>query len=730
MRHAKSLRVKTPPHPDPLPPGGEGRARGENGSGRRDIVAVGLLSLLVLAFFHQAVFTGRVYYQEDIAIQMLPLRVFASDCLKRGELPLWCPNVYAGYPVAAEGQLGLFYPLNLLFLLPIPAWNTFTSLVVLHYWLAALFTYACARRFKLSPHAAVLSAITFTFCAHTVRHLFHMAYLNGLVWLPLALMCCELTRQRTRAREALLTAAVLTVQCYAGHIQVVFLSAVMLLVYVAGALWATPRVGRGRLAALFALSAVLTVGLTAIYWMPLLHLVGGSIRSAADIALSTSLSMPPSHWIGLLIQQMADHRTGIAEPETLWESACYLGLVPLALVCIALVREKSQTARVFAVTLLLSAVFAMGKYTPIYDHLAALPPFSFFRSPSKFLLLFSLSAAMLAGFGLDTLSQYTSRWGWLRHALLFITVLDLFHANMSFNKLTAPSFYTTRPEFLNVVADDEQPQRVFPWVNYGSLPEGANALSREAALLDRETLWGNLGMLYGFESLTGYTPLAPQSYREFAAALLTPVVNEQGEVVGMRSPARLLGLANCKYILTTNPLPPWDFEQIAGYGAVGGYRNLRAMPRAYLVHRSATVASDEDALRYMTSDRFDPRLEAVLFGNPRAKLSPQRSDESVEIRQRRANSVALEVTASSPALLVLADRYDPDWIVEVDGNRATLYRTNYLFRAVAVPPGRHLVEFSYRPWRFYTGALVSLATVLLVAIAGLTRRRLSGRESG
>ena len=53
--------------------------------------------------------------------------------------------------------------------------------------------------------------------------------------------------------------------------------------------------------------------------------------------------------------------------------------------------------------------------------------------------------------------------------------------------------------------------------------------------------------------------------------------------------------------------------------------------------------------------------------------------------------------------VVLNDPYHPWWSAAVDGAEAPVLRANVLFRAVAVPPGRHTVRFEFRPlagaWR-------------------------------
>jgi uncharacterized membrane protein YfhO len=96
----------------------------------------------------------------------------------------------------------------------------------------------------------------------------------------------------------------------------------------------------------------------------------------------------------------------------------------------------------------------------------------------------------------------------------------------------------------------------------------------------------------------------------------------------------------------------------------------------------------------------------------------------VEFVNYSPRSIVLRASAETPAVLLLNDRYDPDWAVSVDGQPAELLRCNFIMRGVHLEPGEHTVEFALRP--NLTGLYISLITMgvamVLLVVLGFTGR--------
>ena len=186
---------------------------------------------------------------------------------------------------------------------------------------------------------------------------------------------------------------------------------------------------------------------------------------------------------------------------------------------------------------------------------------------------------------------------------------------------------------------------------------------------------------------------------------------------------RLADLLSIRYVISGEP-----FQRILSGKAPPGVRWMErssALPRARLVRKCHVVPDWRKALGLMLSASFDPLLEATLENAPSgvsadAQPGPEKDGWTIGrvISMTDGwNRVDLEVEADERALLVLNDVWYPGWVSKVDGQEKTILRANVLFRGVMVEPGRHKVEFTYRPWRFRFGIVVSGVT-LLALIAG------------
>jgi uncharacterized membrane protein YfhO len=81
-----------------------------------------------------------------------------------------------------------------------------------------------------------------------------------------------------------------------------------------------------------------------------------------------------------------------------------------------------------------------------------------------------------------------------------------------------------------------------------------------------------------------------------------------------------------------------------------------------------------------------------------------------------SHKVSVDVSASAPGLVVIAQAHYPRWKAFVDGQPAELLRANHAFQAVQVPAGDHRVDVIYRDKPFQIGAVLSLVSLAGVGL--------------
>jgi len=123
-------------------------------------------------------------------------------------------------------------------------------------------------------------------------------------------------------------------------------------------------------------------------------------------------------------------------------------------------------------------------------------------------------------------------------------------------------------------------------------------------------------------------------------------------------------------------------------------------------------------MRALASAAFQPTQVVFL---PKGIQDRVRARERATVRlhdeQHGNHRLAFSVETPSPALVVVAQAYHPNWRARVDGRPAELWRANYAYQALQVPAGQHRVELQYQDRAFAVGTSVS-ALALGLTLAG------------
>lgn len=254
----------------------------------------------------------------------------------------------------------------------------------------------------------------------------------------------------------------------------------------------------------------------------------------------------------------------------------------------------------------------------------------------------------------------------------------------------------------------------------------------------------NLATQFQLQSPEGYDSIFPRRYGELLAAAshkgelikdiaradaLISSTDRIDQVLSDPYRVRILAILGARYIVASNTapkhvdekmVPPRQLRPVWQDSAYTIFENQTALPRAFLVGDVEVIPEGQNILNRLFDPNFDPARSVVLESAIAGFIPTEGVVGDAEIVDYQPNSVVVDVSASNPAILFLSDSYYPGWRATVDNVPTAIYRANYSFRAVTVPPGVHEVAFDYQPdsWTFglvTTGAgILALATAIIV----------------
>lgn len=565
----------------------------------KDALASVLLIAWHLIYFFPITLGQRVWFTWDIARLYHPFGVELSRALSEGRLPLWTPNVLAGFPLFAEGHVATFYPIYLVLFRLLAPHYAISYAMLLHLVWGAIGMYTCARSIGSSRASAFLAAFVFSFNGMMLEKLYHTPIIVASAWLPWLIFFQD-RFQRTRAAIWFFFAALtIGVQLVAGFPQTALLSAIAfgLFGFFGSLFWNRDDGGIARQVLLSTiLPLVLGVSIAAIQVVPTSELIQYSVRSSdLQNEFLTEYSLPPA----FLSQFVLPYTQG--EPiEHTNEYWAYFGLAPFALAILAPFLRRDRRTIFLALFALGALSLALGNANPAYHLIYRLPVFSFFRTPARYIFLFIFAAILLSatafddlskrltsprtlnkttvaigvGFGLLTLGAFglaqieplkfwLDAWRWLPLALwlgaLFVIVLAWKRRltqttfNVALIGLTIFDLASFAPPFLATLAQMtpasyvETPPRSIAALGPARVTDrlftDVNTVPSVPAL--RASLYPNMATVYDRQHVQAYSPLIYSRHDSYLAHL---------------SPT-MLGLLNVRFFLM--PLEPRFSDRVA-----------------------------------------------------------------------------------------------------------------------------------------------------------------------
>lgn len=711
----------------------------------------------IIFFFRELLFLGKTFVPfglglGDHNLSTVPLLHYLFTLLKEGSFPLWDPYTLGGLPLTS-GVIGVYHPFNFLLFrfLPFP-WAL--NLYLLSIFLILGFgTFYFIKSLRLSNEAALLASLSFTFASGVISRVIHTQIIATIAYLPLLLLLTQKFFQSKNPLLLILTGLTLALQIFYGHQPTVFISLIGFFGFFLFKIVTEvkPRQVFSGLLALFAVSLI-GVSLAAVHLIPGWQVFSLSGRNAG-ITPSESKEYPfhPGELAYFLqptpigTPSLGNYDSPYPDPGIFWENTAYIGLLGLTLAALAilfLARSRKEIP-FFGLLLVVAVILALGKFTPFF-FLLRIPPFSFFRLYSRFLLLAMFSLAVLAAFGFDGLTQkYRHLRGFLGLAAALFILVNLFPFALSYNATYETEKWLSPPTTVQFLKEDPSFFRVYSLGGYEAYYQVYRQFRGWQKTVEpyfnlREGLALNLNLFYRLHLAGAGAGINKTAI--WQGVLYQNLNLDTESKIAQPNPLalKMLRLLGVKYLVSYFELRGEDLilrktvNFSTGQPGFSFYELRNPLPHAFIVHQAKTITNSEDILKEFAREEFNPQ-KIVLLEEAIEKLTVGESllseIEKAEVIQYLPQKVVISTQVAAPGFLVLTDTHFPGWEAKIDGKPAKIYQANSVFRAVKVEPGKHQVEFEYKPRSFYLGAAVSSATFLLMIIFSLywlvrTRKKL------
>jgi hypothetical protein len=639
--------------------------------------------------------------------------------------------------------------------------------------------YFLAQRWTGNRLAAAAGGIAFAYNGLTWHSLMWPNDIAALGWMPWVVLATDKAwREGGRHLVAAALAGALQMLCGAPEV-------ILITWFIAGTFWlaqffsgGTPR---AKLVLRAAGTGALVGALAAPQLLPFLDLLAHSQRDSSFS--DAQWAMPASGWANYLVPLfhcVAATRGVFMQHGQYWTGSYFAGVGVVALAALAVWRVRNGRVWLLAALTLFSLVMALGNHGLVYAALRKiLPQLGFMRFPIKFVMLASFALPLLAAHGLAWVRNLDgNRWAgeWKRLRSLGLVLVGLIGVILCFAWAFPQTGDDVKWTLLNGLRS-----ALFLAAILGCLA----ALQRVAGTRRHVVFAGALLVLLWMDVFTHVPQLSPTVIpRVFEAGAVRQylVANKYlqsdsqlrfGESRVMESLAALrklyfegqedpitdvlgrreqfyddlnlldripkldgfysLYLREMNTVVTelyvaTNDVPHLkDFLGISHENQATNLMDWVARKSyAPLVTggQRPVFLDDEAALDFLFDPAFDGRKVVALPAKAKpAVQATNRTDLKILSEHVSAQRIELQVAASAPAMVVVAQAWYHPWRASVDGKATPLWRANYAFQALEVPAGAHRVELAYEDRLFQAGAAVSLATLLGCAAAWGLRRK-------
>ncbi len=711
-------------------------------------------TLTMFVFLGKQILMKEAMLKGDFLAQFYPwLKVYAES-IKNFCFPFWCRYFHSGFPLMAEGQVGGFYPLNIVMFFLLPFKFAYNYSIILHFVLAGCFSYAYSRKVGADQWGGSLAALLFCFGSAYAGAFYNVVTLRTLIWFPLVLLLFEYFISTKKLFYILIAGAVVGMQFLAGFIQLAAYSFGFYLIYMAYSLYLKRIALKKSILAIFVFSL-----LAIVIAMPQLlltyNLAQATARTSSTLGFALWKSFSPislfniiyPKWLSFLGQRL------------------FIGVFSLIFLLYGVIcHRKNRAIKVLIAIGLLAFLAALGKYNPLYVLMLKVTGFYSFRNPSKFLFFTIFCVSIISGVGFSRFFIERNN----KHIKVVTKVLGIILASFIAMFFASKVFLIifkdqilalSRSYILKYIYG--KPHHRYSLDSYMGRIKGIYQSIVESVSLNDFFIIFSLAMVvivllaciyiyknpgkvsrlkipifclifidlyvYSFYG-TGFTNNISFSFakpRESSALSVLSTDNGLFRVLPFDLTDEKLSnwampntniLANIDSVAAYTPLAEESYvTRLFGLEAVDNalgvlkpskdslvnkYQDLRLLNVKYVVSVGELdygflkpIVRDESLFLY----ELNNYLPRVFFTTDIEGTITSSKACDVKLVEYTDGYCEVDIDARKNGFLIFSENYYPGWSVSIDGERDDLLEINGLVQGVFVKAGRHRVVFKYKP---------------------------------
>ncbi|MEE8478667.1 MAG: hypothetical protein V3S42_01530, partial [Candidatus Neomarinimicrobiota bacterium] len=428
---------------------------------KKQFIVVPILLVLLCIIFYPVIFQDKIFSSPDSLNPKAAAIILEKTQKEIGDYPLWQPWIFSGMPTAESftNTSNLYFLQYIFQFLHIP-----TILIhLLHFLFAGLGMYVLLRYLNISQIVAIIGSAGFMLMPYlvTMEVFGHGSQAMTAAYLPWAFWAALILLDKQRILDVGILAIILGMQFQRAHVQIVYYTWMLigglllfkLILYLKENGY---RIKAIKGSILFVTAIILSLGISALVYLPSLQYSSESIRSvgqagSASYDYATNWSFHPKEILTFLIPSAFGFGG-----QTYWgempftDYPNYMGIIFLLLAVFALIKKQNTVVWFLAGTTLIALLISFGShfgiiYNLFYDFA---PYFNKFRIPSMILIIVQFNIIILACFGLEQLIvnnwKDIPKWFWWIVGIVSFLLLILLVGGNGLREIVSSSFTQPR----------------------------------------------------------------------------------------------------------------------------------------------------------------------------------------------------------------------------------------------------------------------------------------------